>query len=149
MTKLSAPPGKGMFGTLTSLETLKGVRSAGGPPEWPLEILQHGVAPAPGSPVSLSVDLFFTLAGSWPLPSHRRAGTRTARNEPNNPATFPFAKHTEIQTSPPPELRFGPNFYLAEQTGVIIVQVENLRAQGRGNKRQEDQSGLPSPLYLV
>lgn len=68
------------------------------------------VAPAPGSPASLSVDLFFALAGSWPLPSNQRAGTRAARNEPNNPATFPFAKQTETQTRPPPNYSLDPIF---------------------------------------
>ena len=62
--------------------------TAGGPPEWLLKTLQQGVATTHWSPLSLSGDLFFALAGSRPLPSNQRA----VSGEATNPVVFPFAK---------------------------------------------------------
>ena len=100
---------------------------AEGPPEWPLKILRLGVATTQWSPLSLSGDLFFALAGSRPLPSNQRAGS----GEATSPGVFPFAKQAEQS---PPSLQFGPFFIkkkgllttYAEWTGVVILPVENL-----------------------
>lgn len=105
---------------------------AGGPPEWPLKILQQGVATTYGSPLSLSGDLFFTLAGSWPLPSSQEAGSEEA----TNPVGFAFIKQTDTQQSPTlPTVwtlfYFKKGFLAtyAKWTGVVILSVENHMVQ--------------------
>lgn len=99
MTKLSAPPEKGVLGLESGrADDWKGL--AGGPPESLLKILQQGVATHPLESIKSFWGFIFHSGLSWPLPSNQRAGSGEANTQwcplcqtetLSSPSHFPYS----------------------------------------------------------